>query len=216
MDSQFWIKAWNEGRTNFHQKNYNDKLMKYFPQLNPQKGQRVLVPLCGKSKDLLWLRELGLNVHGVELYDQVAQSFFDENKLSIKAKANDQNFIHYTHDNLTISSGDFFKLNETDSYDLIYDRASLVALPKEMRSNYAQVITNALKKGGAYLLISFEYDQSQLDGPPFSVKENEVRELYEDHFSIELKESERALTENPRFATMGGLEEKVYILKKRP
>jgi thiopurine S-methyltransferase len=55
VDSQFWIAAWNEGRTTFHQGDYHDKLSEYFPQLNPEKEQGVLVPLCEKSKDLLWL-----------------------------------------------------------------------------------------------------------------------------------------------------------------
>ena len=75
MDSQFWITAWNEGRTNFHRGNYHDKLVEYFPQLNPEKGQRVLVPLCGKSKDLLWLNELNPRVHGIELHDQAVEAF---------------------------------------------------------------------------------------------------------------------------------------------
>jgi hypothetical protein len=42
MDAQFWINAWNEGRTGFHQEKYNEKLIKYFPLLNLEKGQRFL------------------------------------------------------------------------------------------------------------------------------------------------------------------------------
>ncbi len=62
MDAQFWINAWNEGRTNFHQQNYHEKLLQFFPPLGPHKGQSVLVPLCGKSKDMLCLSNLGLKV----------------------------------------------------------------------------------------------------------------------------------------------------------
>ena len=155
MDSEFWTTVWSEGRTNFHQEDYHDKLTEYFPQLNPEKGQRVLVPLCGKSKDLLWLHGLKLHVHGIELHNQAVESFFAENELSPVKKTQDQDFAHYTHENIVISCGDFFKLDENDTYDFIYDRASLVALPSPMRKGYAQVIEQSLKRGGKYLLIVY-------------------------------------------------------------
>ena len=214
MDSQFWITAWNEGRTNFHQGNYHDKLVEYFPQLNPEKGQRVLVPLCGKSKDLLCLHALNLHVHGIELHDQAVEAFFAENKLSPFKKTQDQDFAHYTHENIVISCGDFFKLHENDTYDFVYDRASLVALPFPTRKSYAQVIKQSLKKGGKCLLIVYEYDQSKLDGPPFSVDANEIHELYEDQFTIKPMESKQPAKEGPRLSSIDGLKQNVYILEK--
>jgi len=214
MDSQFWITAWNEGRTNFHQGNYHDKLVEYFPQLKPEEGQRVLVPLCGKSKDLLWLHGLNLRVHGIELHNQAVEAFFAENELSPVKKTQDQDFAHYTHENIAISCGDFFKLNENDTYDFIYDRAALVALPSGMRKSYAEVINRSLRKGGKYLLVVYEYDQSKLDGPPFSVDDNEIHELYEDQFAIQLMESKQPTNEGPRLSSLGGLKQKVYILEK--
>ncbi|HXH74698.1 MAG TPA: thiopurine S-methyltransferase [Bacteriovoracaceae bacterium] len=215
MDSQFWIKAWDEGKTNFHQTEYNDQVQKYFPRLNPKEGQRVLVPLCGKSKDLLWLHGLKVHVHGLELYDDVVKSFFSENELSPVKETQDQFFRNYTHKNLVVSSGDFFKLHEKEAYDFIYDRASLVALPASMRISYAQVIKHSLKKGGKCLLIVYEYDQSKLDGPPFSVDADEIHELYEDAFSIELVESKQPSNAGPRLSSLeNGLKQKVYILEK--
>ncbi len=214
MDSQFLIKAWNEGRTNFHQEDYHDKLTEYFLQLNPGKGQRVLVPLCGKSKDLLWLHGLNLHVHGIELHDQAVESFFAENELSPLTKTHEEDFIRYTHENIVISCGDFFKLNKNGTYDFIYDRGALVALPSAMRKSYAQVIKQSLKKGGKCLLIVYEYDQSKMDGPPFSVDINEIHELYEDQFTIKLMESKKPTKEGPRLSSLDGLKQKVYILEK--
>jgi thiopurine S-methyltransferase len=214
VDSQFWITAWNEGRTTFHQGDYHDKLIEYFPRLNPEKGQRVLVPLCGKSKDLLWLHGLNLHVHGIELHNQAVESFFSENELSPLKKTQDQDFARYTHENIVISCGDFFKLNENDTYDFIYDRASLVALPSPIRTSYAQVIKQSLKKGGKYLLIVYEYDQSKLDGPPFSIDDNEIHELYGDQLTIKLMESKQPTKEGPRLSSLDSLKEKVYILEK--
>lgn len=216
MDSQFWINAWKEGRTNFHQEDYNDKLLEYLPKLNPKEGQRVLVPLCGKTKDLLWLHGINLHVHGVELYEEPVKSFFTENELSPITKTKDQDFTHYTYKNIVISSGDFFKLNESDTYDFVYDRASLVALPSSMRKNYAQIITRSLKKGGKCLLIVYEYDQTKMDGPPFSVDANEIHELYEDQFTIQLMESKRPSKEGARLSSLEfNLKQKVYILEKK-
>lgn len=214
MDAQFWIKIWNEGRTGFHQAEYHEKLTKYFPELSPKEGQSVLVPLCGKTKDLLWLHSLGLNVHGIELYAPAVESFFIENALSPLKKVQNEAFTDTTYENIRISCGDFFKLNAAETYDFVYDRAALVALPPEMRKAYAQVIKRSLKKGGKYLLVTYEYDQSKLDGPPFSVLENEVHELYADQFTIKLMESETPSNEGPRLEALGGLQQKVYILEK--
>lgn len=215
MDAQFWINAWDVGRTGFHQETYHEKLTEYFPKLNPHKGQKVLVPLCGKTKDLLWLHSQGLHVHGVELYSQPVEAFFSENKLSPVTKKEDNHFITYTFENIVISCGDFFKLNEKETYDFIYDRASLVALPEFMRKNYAQVIKRSLKTGGQYLLIVYEYDQTELEGPPFSVNEEEIQVLYGDQFSIKLMESKKPVKEGPRLTPLDSLRQKVYLLAKR-
>jgi thiopurine S-methyltransferase len=214
MDAQFWINAWNTGRTNFHQANYNNKLTQYFPQLDPQRGQKVLVPLCGKSKDLLWLAGSGLKVHGVELHKDAVKAFFSENNLSPVVKTQKAHFTHYNHEQIVLSCGDFFQLNANEKYDLIYDRAALVALPAPMRKTYSEVLNRALKIGGKYLLVVYDYDQTQMEGPPFSVSTSEVHELYEDRFKIELLQSEKPTSEGPRLGAVGGLELKVYRLEK--
>ncbi len=216
MESHFWIKAWNEGKTAFHQTHYHEKLTEYFPQLKPQKGQKVLVPLCGKTKDLLWLHDRSLHVHGVELHDPAVKAFFTENELSPSEITQDQDFTHYTHKKIVISCGNFFKLRKNEAYDFVYDRAALVALPAVMRKNYAQVIKRSLKRGGKYLLIVYEYDPSKMEGPPFSVDENEIYELYEDQFTIKLMESKRPNHEGSRLASVESLQHKVYILEKNP
>lgn len=215
MDTQFWINAWNEGRTAFHQQNFNDKLVKYFPHLLPKEGQKVLVPLCGKTKDLLWLSNLKLEVHGVELHEDAVKDFFEENKLSPIKKVQDQDFIHYAYENIVINSGNFFRMPTDASYDFVYDRASLVALPSSMRKDYANVIKQSIKKGGKCLLIVYEYDQSKMDGPPFSISTNEIHDLYEDEFIIKLIESEKPVREGARLTALDeSLKQKVYILDK--
>jgi thiopurine S-methyltransferase len=213
MDAQFWIKAWNDGRTNFHKSSFNEKLLEYFPQFHPLEGQKVLVPLCGKTKDLVWLSSQKLKIHGVELYENPVKEFFVENNLPDATITKDKDFVNYTYQNLTISCGDFFKLTPQVSYDFIYDRASLVALPAQMRKDYAQLIKQVLKVGGKYLLLAYEYDQSKMEGPPFSVTEKEIHDLYEDSFSIKRMDEKRP-DDGPRLATLETIVQRVYILEK--
>lgn len=216
MDSQFWIKAWNEGRTAFHQDKVHGKLMKFFSEFGATPRQRILVPLCGKTKDLLWLHEQSLEVHGVELYEGAVKAFFTENNLAPVTTTRDADYTQYRFQNILISTGDFFKLPGVDAYDFIYDRASLVALPAEMRQDYAKVLRRVLKKKGKYLLIVYDYDQAKLDGPPFSVNESEIRNLFEKDFSIKLLESEAALQEGSRLSSLGeGIKQNIYLLEKR-
>jgi putative acetyltransferase len=199
-NAEFWKAAWEEGRTGFHQKEFHEKLLQYFPGFHPKKGQNVFVPLCGKTKDIVWLHDQGLLVSGIELHAPAVQEFFDENP-DMRGE-------------VSITCGDFFEVKEKNHYDFIYDRAALVALPQGMRKVYAKKILQMLKPGGKYLLISYEYDPSELSGPPFSVTEQEIHELYQSNFSITLKESQRPQSEGGRLAAAGTLKQKVYVLEK--
>lgn len=214
MEKEFWINAWNTGRTAFHQGKFHEKLTEFFPSLKPQKGQRVLVPLCGKSVDMLWLQNQGLSVHGVELHEQAVQSFFSDNHLSPVEKTQDAHFQNYSHERILLSCGDFFQLDEKSTYDFVYDRAALVALPSQMRKAYAQVIKRSLRKGGKCLLIVYDYDQSKMEGPPFSVSGSEIQSLYHDQFNIRLLEEKKPENEGPRLGAVQGMLQKVYVLEK--
>jgi len=79
MRVNFWIKAWNEGNIGFHLTDKHPALEKFWPSL--EAGASVLVPLCGKSQDLLWLEESGLDVIGVEFVESAVLDFFRENSL---------------------------------------------------------------------------------------------------------------------------------------
>jgi thiopurine S-methyltransferase len=216
MEAEFWIKAWNEGRTQFHQPHYHPKLTGHFARLEARAGQKVLVPLCGKTKDMMWLYQQGLEVHGVELHGPAIREFFTENALEAPRVSRDGQHTHHVHDRLTVSCGDFLKLDQSEVYDLVYDRAALVALPRPMRKEYAQVIRRALKPGGKCLLISYEYDTAQMEGPPFSITEDEILELYQSSFEIELIEDEVPKGEGGRLAAVKSLRQKVHLLRKRP
>lgn len=185
MESDFWINKWQKGEIGFHQESYNPYLVKYFNQLGDVKN--IFVPLCGKSNDMLWLLDQGLQITGVELSTLAVESFFIDNKITYQIK-NTGSFQCYHGENITIYCGNFFDLSATfiKSCDAIYDRASLIALPKEMRTQYIRHLEN-ISNCLPTLLLSIEYDQKRVDGPPFSVDHEEIKNLYERR-TIELLE----------------------------
>jgi thiopurine S-methyltransferase len=81
--------------------------------------------------------------------------------------------------------GDFFKLTSQllGKVDVIYDRAALVALPESMRKEYSKHLIK-ITNGSPQLLIVYDYDQSLLDGPPFSVVPDEIQSHYSKSYLI--------------------------------
>ncbi len=215
MDAEFWKTAWEEGRTGFHQGIYHEKLLRYFPEFHAVRGQNVFVPLCGKTKDMFWLHEQGLIVRGIELHGPAIQAFFEENKLPLPKITMDENYLNYNAGNITVSCGDFFKVSESNFYDFVYDRAALVALPPDMRKDYAKVISKVMKKNSKCLLISYEYDSAELKGPPFSVTEEEIHSLYDKDFDVKLMERMKPAGEAGRLSGADSLRQTVYVLEKK-
>ena len=218
MQHDFWLDRWQEGLIGFHQERINDYLTRHFSRTNAQMGGTVLVTLCGKSLDMLWLHEQGFRVVGVELSPLAVEAFFSENKLQPTITSHGK-FQRYDADNITLLCGDFFELTIADIGDItaVYDRASLIALPLEMRPSYADHLTRLLPRGKKVLLITMEYPQEQMQGPPFAVQESEIRELYANNFEIEHLESIDILADNPRFKERGlsELTERTYLLTRK-
>jgi len=177
MDPDFWHQRWSEGRTAFHQGKPNEHLVKHLARLDA--GKRVLVPLCGKAEDLAWLAAQGHQVVGVELVETAVQAFFAERGVTPEVKR-DGVFTRYTADAITVLAGDFFAttLDRLGPIDALYDRAALIALPPTMRADYVEHLRALLPEGAPGLVVTVEYPQDQMAGPPFSVPEAELRAHY--------------------------------------
>lgn len=177
MEPHFWKSRWQNKQTGFHQPQGNSSLKRFWPTLSPKAEMGVLVPLCGKSQDLLLLRQLGHPVIGVELSEIAAQEFFDDNQLDFQTSTLHGFHIYQTTD-LQIWVGDFFDLPPSvlQQVAYFYDRAALIALPPAMQEPYIQKMRQLLPhtKG---LLVCLEYQYSSPVGPPFSVDETRVRSL---------------------------------------
>ncbi len=156
-----------ENRIGFHQADFNRWLQSWWSA--QQQGEPVLVPLCGKSRDLLWLSGQGHPVDGFELSELAITQFFDENNLSAETSEVGPYRCH-RHDDLRIYQGDFFAVPELGCrYRLAYDRAALIALPTAMRRQYATLMSRLIEAGGQVLLVTLEYQPEQQVQPPFSV-----------------------------------------------
>lgn len=231
MTPDFWHQRWRRGEIGWHSDAINRHLAQYWPKLGLGPGGRVLVPLCGKSMDMLWLAGRGHGVVGVELSRVAAEQFFQENDLDAQCTdLSPRPFHRCAVDEVELLCGDFFDVSpelllERDAgpIDAVYDRAALIALPPAMRPRYAAHLTDLLRAVGRpgaatqSLLISLEYDEEQMSGPPFAVSDEEVRGLFEADFSIERIGSFNALSENPKFAQRGlnALSEHIYLLRLR-
>ncbi len=170
-------KKWASNVIGFHLPDTNPILTQYWSALEPKRNETVFVPLCGKSMDLDWLAERHHSVTGVELSQIAVRAFFAERLYTPTVTQLSSTLELYEFDEFTIYSGDYF-VAPIEAADLIYDRAALVALPKEMREEYVQVLRSRLKEGGRILLVTLDYDQNEMAGPPFSVPEEEVRALF--------------------------------------
>jgi thiopurine S-methyltransferase len=218
MDSDFWLQRWQEGRIGFHRNEVMPLLQKHWPVLEVLRGARVLVPLCGKTLDMPWLAAQGLHVRGVELAPLAIGQFFAEQKLSPQSRAAPYG-MHYIAGDIEIVQADIFAVDKSliAECGAIYDRAALIALPPPLRERYAREIYAALPAGCRGLLITLEYPQAEMEGPPFSVQEREVHRLFGEHWDIDLLERRDILADQPGFSEQGvtALSTAVYALERR-
>tara|TARA_R110002110_G_scaffold415800_1_gene656285 strand:- start:42688 stop:43344 length:657 start_codon:yes stop_codon:yes gene_type:complete len=193
MDQAFWHEKWNSDNIPFNQKQPNPFMVKFFNRLNLKPGSTIFAPLCGKSVDLVWLAEQGFKVIGSELNYQACKDFYHENAIPFK-EHKEKSFHFFSSENITLLAGDFFELSNDiiGKIDAIYDRASLIALPSDTRLLYAEKIINLTNANTHLFLITIGYKQSQMQGPPFSVNETEVYQLYSQYFHIETVHNKRA------------------------
>ena len=189
MDRVFWHQKWESNDIAFHRSEANPLLVKYFNELSLAKGSRVFVPLCGKSLDIPWLLSHGYRVAGAELSKIAIEQLFDELGVTPEI-SRDGELDHYRANNIDLFVGDIFDVSDKmlGPVDAIYDRAALVALPEDMRNRYAAHVTK-MTNTAPQLLICYEYDQRLMEGPPFSVSNQEVNQKYSERYELTLLES---------------------------
>lgn len=182
---EFWNNLWKNKETGWEQKQPNALLQNYFNLLNLKPDSRVFVPLSGKSIDMAWLAKQGYYVVGVELNVDACELFFKENNITYK-KSKEGKFDIFKSDKITLISGDYFKLDKKliGKVDAVYDRAALIALPFETRQAYIKKMLNLIDSHTQMLLITFVYNENEIQGPPYSVSKEEAENHFGNKFNI--------------------------------
>ncbi len=212
MDQSFWHQRWEKNEIRFHEAKPNPLLVTYVHELALTKGRRIFVPLCGKTLDISWLLSRGYRVAGVELSQLAIEQLFIELGLQPEIEAVGS-VERWSANSLDIFVGDIFTVSGTmlGPVDAVYDRAALVAFPEDMRKRYSAHLWEIAHKS-PQLLICYDYDQSLMDGPPFSVNNEEVHRHYAATYDLTLIASTEVA---------GGLKgkapakENVWLLKRR-
>ena len=214
MVLEHWHDRWRRNEIGFHQNEVNPYLLRHWARLRLERRAPVFVPLCGKSRDMLWLYEQGHPVTGVDISPIAVRDFFAEAELAAKA-LDDPPFSGMAHDHLRLLCGDYFDLRprHIGGAEAVYDRAALIALPKDVRRRYVDHLAQLLGGEVRMLLISVDYPPGDMNGPPFPVTEEEVMALYGGRWKVERLERADMLDVNPRFREKGltRFEESVYL-----
>jgi len=216
MDASFWHNCWERNSLGFHQESVHPFLQKYLAPKLSMLGQHVFVPLCGKSLDMIWLAE-HMTVTGAELSDIACRDFFVEKGLTYQQKKQGD-FTVFSFDQIRLFQGDFFQLKIQDikTIDWIYDRAALIALPEILQQQYVDHLLNFLPDSATLCLISLEFPQEELTGPPFAIFPNDVEKLFSNCQIEYIAENE---LKDKRFAQrtfkVSKLVERLYFIKKK-
>ena len=184
MNPEFWLESWEVGgtKTSFHRHDIHPYVQTYTPEYF-LRGQRILVPLCGKDNALMWYRDRAEHVIGIELSSKAIEQFFQEHNLTYQITADGR----YEADGITIFNRNIFdiKTAEVGRIDLVYDRAALVALPEHLRQRYRQKIDSLMHIGSKCLLVTLEFLPYLGATPPFSITPQEVQRYYGDLYIID-------------------------------
>ncbi|MDX2050982.1 MAG: methyltransferase domain-containing protein [Polyangiaceae bacterium] len=225
MEPDFWRERWEKQQIGFHEGGPNALLEEFGYRLLPANASaaaasqrpRVLVPLCGKSRDLRWLHAKGFEVVGIELVRSAAQAFFEENELVGRSEGW-YGYESLAGDGIRIVVGDVFELGAipAGSFDAVYDRAALVALRREDRERYVEQLLKWVTAKAKLLVITFVYDSAKMNGPPFSVTDAELAALYSHASTLEQLADRDILEKEPRFKERGldALNEKAWLVTR--
>jgi thiopurine S-methyltransferase len=185
QERQQWWDRWQEGRTGFHRPEADLLPTRYIHALasdtHPNEKSCILVSICGKSKDLIWLQSYSHQVIGVVLVSQAVDAFLGDNQIT-PTRSSRNPFTVYQHVNLAFLQGNIFQMSskhlESQPIQAILDLASLITLSGELRKNYVALLRDLVSPNTKMLLVTLTYEEGLTSGLRQSVSENETFELF--------------------------------------
>jgi thiopurine S-methyltransferase len=186
MEKEFWLDKWDKEQIGFHLSEVNPNLVEHIDRLALKKGDRIFIPLCGKTVDIVWLLQQGYKVVGIDLSQKAIEAVFEQMQVTPEVTTIGD-LTRYQFERLELYVGDIFSLTKDilGPVHAVYDRAALVALPPDIRKRYTKYLTQNTDTA-KQLLVTLTYDQSLMDGPPFSITHEMVKRQYWNNYTIEL------------------------------
>jgi len=217
MDPAFWQQRWADGRIGFHRPEVNPYLRAHLDRLGLRAGDRILVPLCGKSVDIPWLAQQGFEPVGVEVSERAVEDLFLEHGI-VAERERVGSLWSWRGGGVQVYVGDYFDLTpaEIGPVAAVWDRAALIALPRDMRVRYARHLAGLVPAGARVLLVTMAYPDEGVDGPPFSVVPTEIASLYGPWFSVTALARDVAGDAPGDLSAQGvaGIRESVWLLER--
>ncbi|MFT8418565.1 MAG: thiopurine S-methyltransferase [Acetobacter sp.] len=185
MEADFWLAKWNRNEIGFHALHPHNGLVAYFSQFGPPQGSRVFLPLCGKSLDIHWFLKNRYCVVGVELSHLAVEQLFAELGITPVISFLSADVMVFEGQNIKIFVADIFALTAEmlGPVQSVYDRAALVALPKEMAVRYTRHLMQITNFADQFV-VCVEYDQTRLSGPPFAVMAQDMERYYAGYYQV--------------------------------
>ncbi|EHZ2780676.1 methyltransferase domain-containing protein [Vibrio parahaemolyticus] len=167
INQQFWDNLFTQGTMPWDAKTTPQELKAYLENAL-HSGQSVFIPGCGAAYELSSFIQYG--------HDVIAMDYSQE---AVKMA---QSTLGKHKDKVVL--GDVFSADFSRSFDLIYERAFLAALPREMWDEYFAMIERLLPSNGllvGYFVISDDY-RSRF--PPFCLRCGEIEQKLAANFHL--------------------------------
>ncbi|XP_037086045.1 probable thiopurine S-methyltransferase [Pollicipes pollicipes] len=214
-----WADKWSADIIPFHRADVNPHLMKWCHKLaHDDQPSKFLVPLCGKSVDMMWLYKKGHTVFGIEGVEKAIVQFFTENDLKYTKSPTGAGQLFQTADGrLQLHQADICEMDPAliGPVDAIWDRGSYVAIYCEDRPKYAKFMKGVMSRKCHYLLWAVEYDSSLFSGPPRNLSKDDIEKDCGSFAKIEcLTCDEHTVETFPKMANwnLKEMKEVVYML----
>jgi SAM-dependent methyltransferase len=127
-------------------------------------GRRVLIPGCGSGYEVRAFAETGHEVLAVDFAPAAV-----ERAQKVLGPLSGR-----------VRLADFFEADLGAAYDIVYERAFLCSLPRQLRQRYAERVAKLLGPQGR--IAGFFFFEEGERGPPFGLKSGELEALLSDRF----------------------------------
>jgi len=165
LNKEFWTLRYETENTGWDTGSITTPLKMYFDQLT-DRSLKILIPGCGNGYEAEYLHQLGFNVTVIDLSEYPLKNL----KQRCPSLTKNQ-----------LIQGDFFELEDT--YDLIIEQQFFSALNPNLRSVYAEKMSDLLKPNGKLVGLLFNIPLN-IDHPPFGGTAEEYSLYFKPYFEF--------------------------------